>query len=478
MRSSSRRRSARQFPLTSEDFRFCALLLLLALCAIGGGGARGDIQSLLYLRPMALLITAALLVSPGRLDLGELRTPLRLLALLAIWMAVQLIPLPPALWAVLPGHAQFVDIAGSANFPQPWRPLSLTPDLTLNSLVSLLVPAGCLIALCGITAERRQQLLYALLGVGCVGALLGFIQFAGMAEFYLYDVTNHGLPVGLYANRNHQAAMLALLLPMLGMWVRIPMQQRRHEQLKLGAAVAFGVFVLFVLLATGSRAGVGLGAVGLVAAIVLGGGDRALKDRRTALIVCGIALGTVVVVLVALLLGGASALDRLADTGREEPEMRAAALPTIMHIIRDFFPFGSGFGSFDRIFRIYEPDGLLDGSYRNHAHNDLAELVLTGGLPAILLLGALCVWVIRATIRAWFEPAPSGSMSRHFNRLGSVIILLLFAASLADYPLRTPMMGAIFTIALAWLSMPPRRRSSRPGYASNDASESDYAIAD
>lgn len=480
MRSSSRRGSARQFPLTSEQFRFYALLALIALCALGGGGARADIQSLLYLRPMALLIAAALLVSPGRLNLEGLRTPLWLLGSLALWMAIQLVPLPPALWTLLPGHAQFADIATAGGFPQPWRPISLTPDLTLNSLIALLVPAACLIGLCGISIEQRQQLLYPVLAIGGISALLGFTQISGMGELYLYDITNHGLPVGLFANRNHQAAMLALTLPLLGMLVRIPMKQAKHERLRLGAAVAVGLFVLVLLLATGSRAGVGLGAVGLVAALLLGGGDRALKSRNSALVVGGIALAAVAAVGIALALGGANALDRLADTGgAAEPEMRAAALPTILHIIRDFFPFGTGFGAFDRAFRIYEPDGLLDGSYRNHAHNDLAEIILTGGLPALLILAALLVWIARGTIRAWLQPANGTSVSRHFNRLGSILIVLLLGASLADYPLRTPLIGLVFVIALGWLVLPASsRRSRRSGNGSNRASGSDYARID
>src|SRR5690606_34739815 len=87
----------------------------------------------------------------------------------------------------------------------------------------------------------------------------------------------------------------------------------------------------------------------------------------------------------------------------------------------------------------------------NHAHNDLLELALTGGLPALSILGWFVAWfglnaasVLRQRDR---------SASTDFARLGVVMIVVLLLSSVVDYPLRTPLMAALFAMACGWLSM-------------------------
>jgi hypothetical protein len=63
---------------------------------------------------------------------------------------------------------------------------------------------------------------------------------------------------------------------------------------------------------------------------------------------------------------------------------------------------------------------------------------------SILLVAGL-IWWGWASVQAW----------RHgdrFAKLGSAILLLVIAASLVDYPIRTPLVLGIATIAAVWLS--------------------------
>ncbi|MEO8137451.1 MAG: hypothetical protein ABI831_26155, partial [Betaproteobacteria bacterium] len=48
---------------------------------------------------------------------------------------------------------------------------------------------------------------------------------------------------------------------------------------------------------------------------------------------------------------------------------------------------------------------------------------------------------------------PVAARAAALARLGAAMILLLFIASLVDYPLRTPIMAALFSIACGWLSV-------------------------
>ncbi|MFI2901517.1 O-antigen ligase family protein, partial [Klebsiella aerogenes] len=82
-------------------------------------------------------------------------------------------------------------------------------------------------------------------------------------------------------------------------------------------------------------------------------------------------------------------------------DVRVHALPSVLAMIRIYFPAGSGFGGFDTIFRVHEPYALLKPTYFNHAHNDWLEILLDGGLPAALLLVVALGWWLRASIRVW-----------------------------------------------------------------------------
>src|SRR3546814_12530985 len=92
-------------------------------------------------------------------------------------------------------------------------------------------------------------------------------------------------------------------------------------------------------------------------------------------------------------------------------------------------------------------------TYFNHAHNDFLEIVLDGGLPALLLMLVAIGWYGMASMRAW-----RGS-GRHsvLPKLGSAILFLVFVASAFDYPARTPMIMAMIVIAGLWLC-PIRQR--------------------
>lgn len=181
---------------------------------------------------------------------------------------------------------------------------------------------------------------------------------------------------------------------------------------------------------------------------------RAMLVRRAApVLAIAAAIGA------AVILPRADAFDRLYSTSVAE-ETRIAFVPTLLRVAADFFPFGSGFGSFDPVFRFYEPDDLLARTYLNHAHNDLLELVITGGLPALLVAFAFLFWAARrclSTVRH-----DRNSRRGRFATLASVIIVLALLSSLVDYPLRTPAFAMIFAFACGWLGA-GRGRDSADG---------------
>lgn len=460
-----------------ERIRFYALLLFFALCALGGGASRTDVMSLLYLRPAAILCLLVLVLTPGSFEFRRFRFLFLLLGLFAAAIAVQLIPLPPDFWLGLPGHERFAEGAAAAGMPLSWRPISLTPDLTLNSLLDLLPPLVVLVGLAAIREDQRRALLLILIGIVCIDAVWSVIQYAsgGDSPAYLYAITNRDAPVGIFANRNHHAFLAALGFPMLALWLRMPSRGRDHMRTRRWTAFAIGMFLLPVIIVSGSRGGAILAAVGLLFALLLMPRNREAPGRWDKWIRIGLFLLPVALIAVIIYMNRAVSLARFfGGDGNTGGELRVESLSTLFQMIRDHLPQGTGFGGFDPAFRIYETDASLVPTYFNHAHNDLVELALTGGLPALAVLALFVLWWLVRGGR-WFIGNRSPLLSTHFARLGAVLVLLLFGASLTDYPLRTPLLAVVFTVACGWLALKlpaeapmeapaePEERSSRRG---------------
>src|SRR4051812_42467144 len=165
---------------------------LLVLAMLTGGGSRPELPSHLILRPICVMLGAAACFLLIREDLDRIRIPLLLLLALAAIMAVQLIPLPPAVWTALPGRSLYADAAGVLGFDQPWRPITLSPGRTWNSLVALLPPLAALLLFAAAPVASRTRMLITLIAVIAASAVLGLAQRTGPpgGALYLYSITN------------------------------------------------------------------------------------------------------------------------------------------------------------------------------------------------------------------------------------------------------------------------------------------------
>lgn len=447
------------YPLWVAVFFLAAVFLM-------GGGARADIQSLVILRPLAAICIGIAIWGLTREQLAAVRLPLALAAMVPLIMILQLVPLPPAIWTNLPGRDIYAQAASLAGIEQPWRPISLVPYRTWNSLFACLIPFAAILLVARLDREQRFVLLPVLVGLGLISGVLGLAQAIGPRNgpLYLYEITNNGSAVGLFANRNHQAALLACLFPMLAVYASFDHQSAQHARLKSVLCVNAALFVLPLLLVTGSRAGLVLGVIGLLAAALLyrhprryrqkGPSSRRFYLRYVVGGIAALALGGVTA-----LLSRAQAVDRLLMKDETE-ELRLQLLQPIWQMIETYFPFGIGFGTFQDVYRVHEPFELLSVAYVNHAHNDLLEFVLEGGVAAaVALLIGIVAWVIGVARLRVGGGEPGRSIL--LGRLGAAITLILGIASIVDYPLRVPSASAIFVIAVIWMALGTRSSISR-----------------
>lgn len=442
---------------SSGGARMAVFVVLLAACFLLGGASRIDVLSLVVLQPLVVVLVAVMLLIPGEIHWQRVRAPLLILVLLAAVIIVQLIPLPPSIWTILPGRDPFVETAVVAGIEQPWRPISIAPDLTWSSLVALVVPATVLIGMATLSHRQVLQLLPIVIGGALVGALVGMMQITGGHDspFYFYRVTNRGSAVGLFSNRNHHAFLLAATLPMLALWARGTARDNWRQLARWTAAGAGLLFLIPLILVTGSRGGLILSVLGLAfALVVLGVYATRLEQGRMRKVLwlgmAGVVVGGAAMAGVAVLASRDEALRRLLSNAIGD-DARASYLPTLLQMARDFFPFGSGFGSFDPAFRLYEPFATLEANYFNHAHNDVLEMLITGGLAGALVVVIFLAWFAYNVVRLLLRGV--GSERGGYALAGAGVGSILLIASMFDYPLRTPVLAAVLAIACVWLGM-------------------------
>lgn len=422
----------------------------LLILWLAGGASRAEVLGQVVVRAAAwgLLVAAALLLrSPV---IGQARPVAALLAAAVLLVIVQLVPLPPSFWQALPGRAMLADAMTLTGQAQPWRPWTMVPGATINAASSLIVPCVTLLFVLGIRRDEHRWLLGLMLGLIVASVFVGLLQFSGAISGSPFVNTSPGAVSGTFANRNHLALFIAMGFPIASAWA-FHDGRRPHWR----GPVAIGLLVLFVLmiLAIGSRAGLVLSILGLLLGLVgaargihreLGHVPRWVFPALIAGLV-GLVAGAGAI---SVLAGRADAIQRVfaLDVGQD---MRHRASATVFMMIRNYFPMGSGFGSFNTLFRINEPFDLLKPTYFNHAHNDILEVALDGGVFGIVLLVAGIAWWAWASWNAW---RGMDNPSRLLPRLGSTMLSMILIASLFDYPIRTPMIMAVTVIAAVWLS--------------------------
>jgi O-antigen ligase len=430
----------------------------LGLVFLMGGGARGDILSLVILRPVAIIVCGFALMTLGWKHIRQYRFLFALAAALFVLVGLHLVPLPFSIWASLPGRGIIVEIGQAAQLGEVWRPLTMVPIATWNAFYSLFVPLAALLLAVQLDREEQHQLLPVLILLGGASGLLGILQVIGAQEgpFYLYRVTNYSSAVGLFSNRNHQALFLACLIPMLATYASSGIKTPEQARFRGGIAIAGSIVLVPLLLVAGSRTGLALGVLGLLVVPLLYRRPAAVDPaaRRPArwpmitLMLGGVAI--IALALVTVLFGRDEAISRvIAPSGPDEARFQVWG--PIMDMAWQYFPFGSGIGTFVEAYKIGETDALLSSTYLNHAHNDWIEVYMTGGAIGLLLLAAATVaWAVRS-FRIW-SGGRLTARQMSFGRLSSVLILMLGLASIGDYPLRVPSLACLAVILAVWLA--------------------------
>lgn len=437
----------------------CGGVLLLALTL--GGGTRQGLwpDAVVQLASLALLGAALLQLSNTNASV-EGRAALRLLAAIALLPLVQLIPLPPGTWIALPGRSDFAAAYAEGGMAVPWLGISLSPPATWRSALSLLPAAAVFISVVLLGHKARRVLTLGLIAFGLVSVLLGLAQLAQGPDSGLrfHAVTNPTEAVGFFANRNHFAALLYVVLPFTAAW-SVGLASDRRPQMLVGVSLCLLVFssLLLGLGMARSRSGLMQAMLAGLASVLLAwrarGSPVTMRGYRFVLV------GGLAGAFLMLQFASLGILQRL-DVGIAE-DLRWEFARVTAGLAHEFQPPGSGLGTFEPIYRMHEGIERLRPAYVNHAHNDYVELVLEGGWPAVILMAGCFVWLAFASLRVWRSPRPdhAGAVDLALPRAAMIAAVLLCLHSAVDYPLRTTALSTLFALCCALMVRPFRIRS-------------------
>jgi O-antigen ligase len=418
-----------------------------------GGATHGDALSSAVVRLASLPLLGAAVWR-----LAKVRQPPRVQAAILLLCAIiavpliQLIPLPPQLWSLLPGHWFLIADYRAAGIAPPWLPVSLAPYETADALPWLAPPSAMFLATLSLASAERRRMVLAVPLFALLAVALGIAQVAGGDESPLrfYAVTNVHFAVGFFANKNHQASLLLVAAALAPLWVTAFRNvDRQRGRFGLFLAIAIELVLIVGIGVSGSRAGVLLAIPAILGGaliVLVQGGGKAFRRSAAAMLVAG-AVGTG---LVGVFASTTYIVERFQSPLRAE--LRVQVMPAIEHSAEAFLPVGSGLGSFDRIYPMFEPIGAVSDGYLNHAHNDFLELWLETGAFGLILIGTFLLWWFWTTLRLWRrrrQPPQDG-----VRPAASLVIGLLLAHSLVDYPLRTAALATLFALACGILAAP------------------------
>lgn len=356
------------------------------------------------------------------------------------WMAVQLIPLPLALVAVIsPATAALYEpLQASGAASNPYVPFSVHPWHTLQDLFRFSAYAAFYFLTVQFLSEpkrMRQTLAVALTLAACI-ALFGIIQYyTDNGRLFWLRAFTHKQVFASFAYKNHFAAYAAMLLPLTLSLFFYHRPGRRSVSIKQAiidlcnrtsdnqhlhfflAALVIGL----ALLLSHSRGGVACSFISILVLLTLG--RKRFKLNGLWILVLGLlavlATGVGKDGLSTVDQGFGTALVKDGETLNGRLDFWKNALP----ILTDFPLTGTGGGTFRDVYPRYQHSA--SGAFPLHAHNDYVETLTNTGLigsVAILLFLAL---FFRSTLAAYRKRRDGYVIHLYLGSLAGLIALLL-----------------------------------------------------
>jgi len=449
-------------------FPLC-LMVLLYFTTIFFGGAHVWAQSILILAVLALILAGfwVWLLKKAKSSTHQIFVifdPISLIGILfLIWVALQMIPLPPKYLQTLSPNTNALWESTIIFGGKPPFPISLYPYMTLNSfLFTITILLFYLLALYGI--KRRKQIHGVIIGLLVLGTLISLyalLQLAtGQGYILWWEKTFHQkVATGTFINRNHLAEFLSMLICLgigyiwaLGEGEGHRFKGKRSWYIRIEEwAKSIGVrrtilllsvaLMMAALLATASRGG----ALSLMAGLIFMVGlilARFIKNRNAYILILMLSVACIYVSYVAI--------ERVMERFRYfKPDFleRMAITQETYEMGKDFPHTGTGLGTFEFVFPMYQKtkiDTLFD-----YAHNDWMQLFAETGWVGISIIGVGFIWLMSSSVTVWRKRHDPFSVGIGLGGIGAMVSIAIH--SLNDFNLHLPANDLLLALILALL---------------------------
>ena len=461
--------------LRLEKALFWLLLALLVWLPVPLGSNRVWAWSLMEVAAFALAGAWAMLWALGKVaftpSLAKASPALILLALWIAYQAFHLVPLPGAWVDVLSPQAARMHSLAAMGAPVDSMTLSLDPHATRAALLKTLAYGALFFLVLALVGTRSRVktvalvLVYAAL-LHAVYAVL--MHLADRTELRFGELIPHGASAsGTYANRNHFAGFLEMMLALgIGLLLAGLSEGRADSWKRLLAhflewilspsmilRLALCVLVI-ALTTTHSRTGNTAFFASLLVAGTIGIVLSRHATRKTVLVLASLVV--IDLVIVGSWFGVEKLARRLEQTTITDVRVREEPAAYALDIIRDYPLFGSGPGTFATTFPRYRPETVVD--YFDYAHNDYAQIGAENGLIGLALMGLLVGTSLAAALLAQWRRRDSLMRGMAFATVMGVIAMLIH--SWTDFNLQIPANAALFMVllALGWVSLGLERK--------------------
>lgn len=377
-----------------------------------------------------------------------------LMAAILAWMILQLLPLPPAMIAIL-SPQRWNAISAAREFtgrdPHTWIALSVAPGATMERLLDVVPAIAAFFTarrLCVRWRDKAWVLAIPVVSVAWLESVLAFLQFRAIRT----GAAETNMVSGTYVNRDHLAGLLEMAFPLAVLWA-VALWRKSKAQAggsAKSALAAVGLLGVGACLLTGivfslSRMGflAALGAAILILVTLL------LSRPRQAVRGSGwqwlAAMALPVFLLVCLPTRELLVrFGEIREANQAASETRAGIWGDSLHLIAAYKWAGCGLGAYEYAFYRFNANSPMDTV--DFAHNDYLQVAAELGWIGAALAATLALWIVWRVLLVvlWMRGSPNWELA--VGILGALFAISLH--SLADFNLYIPANA----LTLAWLS--------------------------
>jgi len=441
---------------------FVAFIVLLVALPLPLGSNRTWAWSMMEVS--SFLILAAWLVAHIRnpfeipQTFQTARAPVIILFTWIVYTLLQAAPLPSGVVQSLSEASYNLAQYATDNQPTTFSTLSVEKSATLAeflkscSYFSIFMLSMLLIN----SRDRLSLTAKALVFVGVAEALYGLMNtLSGIEYIWWFPKTAYrGDVTGTFINRNHMAGHLELVIPLaIGLLLarrNHPADERRSLKSiiynlaslmldKQGRLMVYTLIMFSALFLTASRAGnasLFASLVAVVAIALLFRGKKSAEARYAPMIIT-------MALIASVWLGLGKLPDRYSKT-QTQAQARLFAWQNTRVMIGDYTLTGSGAGTFQYLFPMYET-GSLSQVY-DHAHNDYLELLEEQGIIGFALAASAIVSIWITIAKAFIRRRDVYFRAMLFGSLAGTTSLLLHAT--VDFNFHIPANAAYFYVVM------------------------------